>query len=675
MAADWKKAYRQAFDKVYSKVAGGMSPTGPGGAPVGDLGASPGSLPDPGILVRLYTGTLKTGRKKRLGVFYTPPEIVRFMCRESLAHYLSNSTGLSLGHALGFISRMTADIQDGQENGRKGQDDSPEIDRGLLLKADRALETARIFDPAVGCGAFVCGMLDEIVKLRCAIAVHLANGCGHAGDSSFKNHPFMLRYKAIANSLHGADIDETAVEITRLRLWHGLITELERCGNGDGTDGTRAGTGESVTAGACITAAAMHDLQDPVPGPGDFRCSIVCADSLFEHDVRGFDIVIGNPPYVSAVEGARNGRDLRLALKKKFPQLKGAFDIYAAFLLDGIRRLNEKGVYCWIVPNRLLVSRYAAPVMEHLKENGLRYTVSISDIRVFSGVGVYPVIVAGNMCRAPGKEVTGPTGSGENATDGKSPEDHREYYAGSLQQLCGRRFVIRPGVKQYGTFAEHGIKIASGAAGFQADMLRQYIAEAPCAAGRATHGPDVCCSGCNSFIPFAVSGSIDRYRLDRSKVRYMGTVYKNPCIRRGEKIAESKWKLWCSEKICIAGLTREPEAYYSREPLALGVGAYAIHGFGGMDPYYLLALLNSRFMSWYLRERFYERHLSGGYLAINKFILEQLPLARADRETEQEIARRAERLQQTSCGGTEAKKLQSEIDEMVSMIYSHKFIP
>lgn len=84
-----------------------------------------------------------------------------------------------------------------------------------------------------------------------------------------------------------------------------------------------------------------------------------------------------------------------------------------------------------------------------------------------------------------------------------------------------------------------------------------------------------------------------------------------------------------------------------QEPLALGVGAYAIHGFGGMDPYYLLALLNSRFMSWYLRERFYERHLSGGYLAINKFILEQLPLARADRETEQEIARRAERLQQT----------------------------
>ena len=102
-------------------------------------------------------------------------------------------------------------------------------------------------------------------------------------------------------------------------------------------------------------------------------------------------------------------------------------------------------------------------------------------------------------------------------------------------------------------------------------------------------------------------------------------------------------------------MTKELEAYFSMEPLALGVGTYAVYDFGGMDPFYLLGLLNSKFMSWYLREKFYERHLAGGYLAVNKFILEQLPLVRADKKTEQEIARRAERIQRLSCRGTVAK--------------------
>ncbi|HOJ79319.1 MAG TPA: TaqI-like C-terminal specificity domain-containing protein, partial [Clostridiales bacterium] len=378
------------------------------------------------------------------------------------------------------------------------------------------------------------------------------------------------------------------------------------------------------------------------------------------------------------------------------------------FLLDGIRRLNGKGVYCWIVPNKLLVSQYAMPVLEYLKENGLRYTISVSDLNVFSGVGVYPVIVTGNRCEAGKKEIigtrtrndagscrasvhsdscciytncsdpgkTGCTGVGSTdefgvcGTDRYSSHDGLlEYAADSLQQLETRRFFSRSKTRQYETFADHNIKIASGAAGFQAAVLKECIIEAQRAADATLREEHPMSDGCGNAIPFAVSGSIDRYCLDRSKVRYMGTIYENPYILKGEKIADSKWKLWCSEKICIAGMTKELEAYYSREPLAIGVGTYAIYGFGGTDPFYLLALLNSRFMSWYLREKFYERHLAGGYIAVNKFMLEQLPLVRTDKKTEQELARRAEKLQQNFCGGAMAEKLLSEIDEMVCMIY------
>jgi hypothetical protein len=661
--------YKKAFDNAYEKITGGRVPAGSAGTAIFQ-GTPSARIPAPDVLVRLYTGTMQAGYKKRSGVFYTPPEVVRFMCRESLAHYLSNSLGISFEHALMFPDQMTPGTQAGRDKSTgnaagagKGtgtgvntadMDMDKNISPGLLLEADRALETIRIFDPAAGCGAFICGMLDEIVKLRSGIARHIGDGSAQNGDrSAIYKHPFILKYNAITNSIHGADIDATAVEITRLRLWYELITEFERYRRDAGTTGIMVGDAiaeaAGIMAGDAIAEAAGIMANDAgtsagngiasCPGAaspdfGAFRCNIHCADSLFDYDVRHFDVITGNPPYISAVEGSRSGGGTRQALKKKYPQLKGAFDIYAAFLLDGVSRLNEKGVYCWIVPNKLLVSQYAAPVLQYLKENGLRYSISVSHIPVFSGVGVYPVIITGNRCKA-----------GSNA-----PYCFHEYSAESLQQLDARRFVSKPDIRRYRTFADHNIKIASGAAGFQAMMLKQYIKEAPCAENAALQAGSPESAGCG-FIPFAVSGSIDKYRLDRSNVRYMGTTYKNPHIFRGEGIADSKWKLWCGEKICIAGMTRELEAYYSSEPLALGVGTYAIYDFGGMDPLYLLALLNSRFMSWYLREKFYEKHLSGGYLAVNKYVLEQLPLARADKKTEQEIARRAEKLQQI-LGGT-----------------------
>ena len=734
MGFDWESRYREAFGSIYEKIGSVHADSGRTACTSGSSArfhdAYADRMPNPDVLVKLYTDTLQISHKKSSGVFYTPPEVVRFMCRESLAHYLSNSTGLSFEHTLEFMDRITAD-----------EHNNTDIDRELLLGADRALETVRIFDPAVGCGAFICGMLDEIVRLRSGITWYIrGSSAGYTGDRSGRfigdgsaqsgcsgrtspdtaaccrpipdrrpfmaedRHPFVLKYNAVANSIHGADIDATAVEIARLRLWYELITEYERYRSEAEETGSTKIDAETISSAGHDAGATCNTIEE-----NGFKCNVSCADSLFEYDVCSFDVIIGNPPYVSAVEGSRSGRGMRRALKKKFPQLKGSFDIYAAFLLDGICRLNGKGVYCWIVPNKLLVSQYAMPVLEYLKENGLRYTISVSDLDVFSGVGVYPVIVTGNRyeagrkgsigtqslnstescgasehrdsccidtnCSDPGKSGVS-TGVGSTDEFGVHGADRcgnhggwREYAASSLQQLETRCFFSRSKIRQYETFADHNIKIASGAAGFQAAILKQYIIEAQRAADATLRKEHPMSDGCGNAIPFAVSGSIDRYCLDRSKVRYMGTIYENPYILKGEKIADSKWKLWCSEKICIAGMAKELEAYYSREPLAIGVGTYAIYGFGGTDPFYLLALLNSRFMSWYLREKFYERHLAGGYIAVNKFMLEQLPLVRTDKKTEQELARRAEKLQQNFCGGAMAEKLLSEIDELVCMIY------
>ncbi len=566
---------------------------------------------DSELLAKLYEKNMKAQAKKSAGAFYTPPKIVQFMCRESLSHYISNCTGLSYEKATAFInqsSTCTIDdlLHDGMHNSAAG--------------IDSALANIKIFDPSVGCGAFALGMLDEIARLREIITPYISQEerlCSKAGNRTTAH----LLQDAVRNNIFAADTDPIAVEITSLRLRQRLSSAISHEMEGS------AQTGKTP----------LQCCENAMPGFGSFEHNVKCADSLLEYDVGGFDIVIGNPPYISAVEGARDGKGTRQALREKFLLLTGAFDIYTAFLLDGIRKTKENGVFCWIIPNKFLVSQYAAPVLEHLKQNGLRQSISVSDLEVFSRVGVYPIIIIGNRC---------------------SLLNFAEYRADNLSDLSSRTFYLKTELRTYDTFADHNIKMAAGAAGFQARSLSQHICE------NQDDAADK-----DGAIPFVVSGCIGRYSIKYENVRYMGATYDKAYISKGKGIAESKWRLWLRDKICIAGLTREIRAYYSRRPLALGVGTYAIYEFGDFDPLFLLGVLNSSFMSHYVSEKFHERHLSGKYLAINKSMLEQLPIVKADMETQALISRNAARLLELPSDSPEAEQLARHIDEVVRRMY------
>ena len=569
---------------------------------------------DPEMLAGLYEKNMDTRDKKSAGAFYTPPEIVRFMCRESLTHYISNCTGLSLDTVVVFINEESLNVAANSS-----------FHKEILKKSDcidRALAKVRVFDPSVGCGAFALGMLDEIVRLRERITPFLSTVRQPADKT---RTTVQLLSDTVRNNIFAADTDPVSVEITTLRLWNRIISTFYHKTPGEGMKGE----------------TRVMQLCKPDPD------NIICTDSIFDYKNGGFDIVIGNPPYISAVEGAKKGKSSRRALRERFPLLSGAFDLYTAFLLDGIQKTNENGVFCWIIPNKFLVAQYAAPVLEYLKQNGLRQSISISDTGAFAKVGVYPIIITGNKCSTANKT-------------GKS--DFIEYRTDSLSDLSNRTFYPRTKPRTYDTFADHNIKIASGAAGFQARSLSQHIFKKP---EDATDKGGVI----SDVMPFVVSGCIGRYSIRYENVRYMGVTYDKAFIAKGKDIADSKWRLWQNEKICIGGLTREIKAYYSRQPLALGVGTYAVYDFGDFDPLFLLGVLNSCFMSRYVIEKFHERHLSDRYLAINKSMLEQLPIVKADMETQELIARNAARLLELPTDSPEAERLSQEIDAAVDQMY------
>jgi hypothetical protein len=118
----------------------------------------------------------------------------------------------------------------------------------------------------------------------------------------------------------------------------------------------------------------------------------------------------------------------------------------------------------------------------------------------------------------------------------------------------------------------------------------------------------------------------------------MGNNFEHPHIKYdSDIIAESKWNFWNNEKIVVAGMTKRIEASYVKNPLALGVGCYAIFDYSNFNPKFLLALLNSKFFTYYLNIKFQDKHLAGGYLAINKSTIEKLPIIEVSAENQKPI--------------------------------------
>lgn len=307
----------------------------------------------------------------------------------------------------------------------------------------------------------------------------------------------------------------------------------------------------------------------------------------------GFDIVIGNPPYVSALKSVKDNEQNRETYRLNYPELSGAFDLYVVFLLRGLQLLKKDGAYSWIIPNKLTVAAYAKKTFDLLKKQGLSTLVSVSTAKIFDA-SVYPVVVFGKKYGA--------------------PLDYAEFTAGSIDDLAGSLEKDRDEIlneRRYTLINTTAIKISSGATGFQAQVIKKYLYESP---------------GKNR-IPFTVSGCIDPYVILDKPVRYMNAKYRKAYVeKKGNAISESKWNLWEGEKIVIAGMTKRIEAVLSFNPLGIGVGTYAIYSFGGYDKFALLGLLNSKFMSYYLNKKFKAKHLAGGYLAINKETIQRLPL-------------------------------------------------
>jgi type I restriction-modification system DNA methylase subunit len=215
---------------------------------------------DPEMLGEVFENLLEVKDRKSKGTYYTPREIVHYMCQESLINYLDTAintgevplvtTPPPQGKLFGkpdpeqaalkapgyrailpredieaFVRRGEMAIEHdtrvetyGKETERYSYKLPESIRRNAKLIDDK-LAGIRICDPAIGSGAFPVGLMTEIVRARNTLTTYMPDKTGRT-NYHFKRH-------AIQNCLYGVDIDPGAVEIAKLRLWLSLVVDEE----------------------------------------------------------------------------------------------------------------------------------------------------------------------------------------------------------------------------------------------------------------------------------------------------------------------------------------------------------------------------------------------------------------------------------------------------------------
>ncbi|GAA6809945.1 hypothetical protein HpHCM73_00770 [Helicobacter pylori] len=359
-----------------------------------------------------------------------------------------------------------------------------------------------------------------------------------------------------------------------------------------------------------------------------------------EGDFLGFDCIIGNPPYINTRELSKNNSVIKKKYRQIYCEVSGSYDIFILFILMGIR-LQKVSNFAWIIPNKFTSTEYGRPIFEKLKsENKIKSIIDVSDIKTFESASVYPILLIG-----------------------KNNSVYSEYYIEIQDDLSNNNLKERTlsicNRSRFITMAQHGLKFQSGTTGFEAQKISSYI--------QSGYQQD--------SIPFAVSGSIDKYVCDISRVSYMRKCFRYPHISIKVPVAKTKIDFWTNEKIVIAGMTKVIEAYYTKTPLALGVGIYAIYDFCGINPLLILGVLNSSFMSQYARENFKDKHMSGGYLGLNKGNLEKLPmfeLEKSNKPTADKIIALVDKILALKEKDPKAntQKLEKEIDALVYQLYN-----
>ena len=277
----------------------------------------------------------KYSKRKKMGIYYTPSYIVDYIVKNTLGEYIKNKS----------------------------------IDEILNVK---------VVDPACGSGSFLIRAFQELISV---IEEKLKKGEKSEKYSSFKKWTGKLslgeKATMLKNCIYGVDLDEKAVELARLNLLLKILEEETR----DTKNKRLPNLLQNIRNGNSL-------IDDPkVAGDKAFNWKAQFPEVFNQ---GGFDIVIGNPPYVRQEQLKK----FKPYFLKNYQTYTGTADLFVYFFEKGIKSLRNKGKFGFIVSNKFTRASYGKKLREFILRNTIiEQYIDKFEEKVFMDANVDPCII------------------------------------------------------------------------------------------------------------------------------------------------------------------------------------------------------------------------------------------------------------------------------------------
>jgi type I restriction-modification system DNA methylase subunit len=294
----------------------------------------------------------KQGKRKKLGVFYTPAYITQYIVEIAIGVYLQK-------RETELRQRLQLDEFTDTEKHRE-----KEIQFWLTYR-DEILVKTRVVDPACGSGAFLIAAFDYLQSQYQRVHDNL-RFLQYQDSENLE-----LDKTILSNNLFGVDLSPESVEITKLSLWLKTATQGKALTYLD----------DNIKVGNSIVA----DLQfTDLPFIWENEFPEVFAEG-------GFDVVIGNPPYIRQELLS----PFKPYLQEHYQTYDGVADIYIYFYEKGLNLLNPEGILSYIVTNKWLRSGYGEALRRFFSQSSVfEQIIDFGHAPIFEDADTFPCIVA-----------------------------------------------------------------------------------------------------------------------------------------------------------------------------------------------------------------------------------------------------------------------------------------